>query len=75
MWTRLYAASNLVNIPFSTNNQNAISPYVPNRYQHFPPQAFFESQQPELLNQTPSTKLVSVSTQLESITNLYFNHL
>ena len=32
-------------------------------------------QQPKLLNQTPSTKLVSVSTQLESITDLYFNHL
>ena len=29
MWTRLYAASHLVNKPFSTLNQNAISTYIP----------------------------------------------
>ena len=36
---------------------------------------YFRSQYPELLNQTPSTKLVFVSTHLESVPDLYFNHL
>jgi len=35
----------------------------------------FRSQNPELLNQTPSTELVFVSTHFKSVPNLYFNHL
>ena len=36
---------------------------------------FYCIQYPELLNQTPSTELIFVSTSLESVPDLYFNHL
>jgi len=36
---------------------------------------YFRSQSLKLFNQTPSTKLVFVSTPLESVPDLYFNHL